>query len=229
MCGRYTHKFTWKQLHRLLGLTSSEMPLVPRFNVAPSQSAPVVRVEPDSNRTLAMLRWGLIPSWAKDPKIAYKTINARAETVATGPAFRAAFKAQRCVVPVSGFYEWSGTGEGGRKQPYYITPTDGEPMLLAGLWESWKHPDGEPLETFTIITTEPNEMMAKLHNRMPVILDPQDCARWLDADGRDAAALQGLLKPYPAELMMSHPVSTRLNTPKNDDPGLIDAIPELFG
>lgn len=261
VCGRYTHLYKWKQLHRLLTLTTTPIEFKDRYNVAPTQDAPVVRQIADDDRGaggghgVSMLRWGLVPSWAKDVKIGASLINARAETVATKPAFRSAFVRRRCIVPVSGFYEWqraeaveeSGGGLFGPvasapkragKQPYYITSSDGEPLLLAGLWESWREPgsSGPALESYTIITTTPNEMIAKLHDRMPVILDAADCARWLDCrntnragvDGLDtnstgakgpgvAAGVADLLRPFPAELMLCYRVSTRVNSPRFDD------------
>lgn len=232
MCGRFTHLYTWAQLHKLMTLTSPPIELPLRFNVAPMQMAPVVRAE-DGGRALDMLRWGLVPSWAKDEGIASSLINARAETVASKPAFRAAFKRRRCVVPASGFYEWQqapvaeeglfGVTRGKpAKRPHYITRADGQPMIFAGLWESWRDP-GAPegtsaplVETFTIITCEPNAMMSRLHDRMPVILDLPDLARWLDP-GSDAESVARLLGPFPADRMTAHPVSTRVNSPRNDD------------
>lgn len=231
MCGRFTHKYTWKQLHRLLNLVSPPFEFMQRFNVAPTQRAPVVREDVSEDRDtkpgrrVDLLRWGLIPSWAKDESFGAKTINARAETVATSQVFRDSFKRRRCLVPVSGFYEWRKIPGGTRKQPYYLTSSDGEPLMLAGLWSPWKSPDGS-METFTIITTTPNEMMAKLHDRMPVILGTDDWAAWLDPVNAREVELSGLLKPYPAELMLAHPVSTRVNSPKNDDQACIQVVDE---
>ena len=148
-------------------------------------------------------------------------INARAEGIEAKPAFRAAFKRRRCLVPASGFYEWKKLGGGDRKQPYYITAADEEPLAFAGVWEWWRSPEGEAVESFAIITTTPNEMMAGLHDRMPVILDSADFAPWLDPAQEDQKRLLGLLRPYPAELMVSRPVSTRVNSPRNDDPACI--------
>lgn len=249
MCGRFTHLFTWRQLHRLLELTtpptdSSELPK--RYNVAPMQSAPVVRALPDGGRGASMLRWGLIPSWAKDAGIAARTINARSETLSDKPAFRSAFKKRRCLIPISGFYEWQKLDPAESsdpptprtkratpaKQPYYITSTDHEPLVLAGLWESWHDPAAaavdraqadqpHAIETFTILTTSPNELMARFHDRMPVIIPrdhPHDhFARWLDPSIADTASLADLFKPYPSELMTAAPVSTRVNSPRFDD------------
>lgn len=231
MCGRFTHLYTWKQLHRLLGLATPEVSIRARFNVAPTQLAPVV-VFDHGALALRSMQWGMIPSWAKDAAIASGLINARAEGIESKPSFRAAFKRRRCVVPISGFYEWKvvGTSEGRSarpaKQPMYITPADtrDEPWLLAGLWETWSPPQGEPLDTFTIITTEANEMMASLHTRMPVILGRDAALAWLaPGSGRggevspdEAAGLLRLLVPCPAESMIAVPVSKLVNSPKND-------------
>lgn len=231
MCGRFTHKYTWEQLHRLLNLVSPPFEFIHRFNVAPTQSAPVVREDVSSDRgttagrRVDLLRWGLIPTWAKDESFGAKTINARAETVATSQVFRDSFKRRRCLVPVSGFYEWRKLPGSTRKQPYYFTSSDAEPLMLAGLWSPWKSPDG-PMETFTIITTTPNEMMAKFHDRMPVILGAEDWAAWLNPAKASEDELSGLLRPYPAELMLAHPVSTRVNSPKNDDAACIHVVEE---
>ncbi|MFO0835754.1 MAG: SOS response-associated peptidase [Phycisphaerales bacterium] len=236
MCGRFTHRYTWKQLHRLLGLMTPEVTLPARYNVAPTQQTPVVVFDESmGGPSLRGMRWGLIPSWAKDDAIGASLVNARAEGVETKPSFRAAFKRRRCVVPISGFYEWKVVAQSeGRaakpvKQPMYITPADpsDEPWLLAGLWESWSPADAtapSPVETFTIITTEPNEMMATLHNRMPVILAPDAAKAWLapgsgkghEVTPEEAARLFGLLVACPAESMVAVPVSKLVNSPKND-------------
>lgn len=192
MCGRFTHRLTWRELVALYPLTGDPpLELKPRHNVAPSQKVPVIR-ERDGKRELALLRWELIPSWAKDPAIAYRTINARAEIVASAPTFRAAFKTRRCLIPASGFLEWKQEG------PRKICHKDGTPLSLAGRWERWKH-GPEPVETFTIITTEPNELLASLHNRMPVILAPEDFDAWLEP--KPSPIAQALLRAYPAELL----------------------------
>ncbi len=221
MCGRFTYRLTWAQIVDLYRLTDKAEPLfslAPRYNVAPSQRVPIIR-ERDGRREAALLRWGLIPSWAKDAAISYKTINARAETIATVPFFRAAFKARRCIIPASGFYEWQKTGT--RKQPYLIEAEDESPLSFAGLWERWDH-GPEPLETFTIITTTPNELLAPIHDRMPVILDPADFDAWLTPGPSPIA--QAILRPYPAERLRAFPISTRVNSTKNDDPAIIEPI-----
>ncbi len=238
MCGRLTNQYTWKQLHELLQLASPPIALKERYNVAPTQIAPIVRMGrgegvAGQGRRLEMLRWGLIPPWARDESFGHKAVNARAETVATSGAFRESFLRRRCLVPVSGFYEWKKLDAGrNRKQPYYITTSDGVPMMLAGLWSYWKSGPDTTLETFTIITTSPNELMATLHDRMPVILAEQDWDLWLlsDADDGDGNAdlgsgdLRSLLRPYPAELMMAYPVATIVNSPNNDGPELIRPV-----
>lgn len=222
MCGRFTNLLTWAELVALYGLSAVRtMPPEwrPRYNAAPTQRLPVVRRGAAGGRELALLRWGLVPSWAKDPAIGNKLINARAETVAEKPSFRAAFKARRCLVPVDGFYEWKRAG--GAKQPYRITMADGSPFALAGLWERWtKEP--EPLETFTIITTTANSLMAAIHDRMPVIIDPADYDAWLESP--DTTIPTALLQPYPANRMSAYPVSSRVNSPRYDDAAVIERI-----
>lgn len=219
MCGRFTHLFKWKELVRLVKLVypaAGEAPKLPeRFNVAPTQTAPVVTMHADG-RHGELLTWGLVPFWSKDRTIAYKTINARSETAATSPAFREAFKKRRCIVPVSGFYEWHKL-DAKTKQPWYITPADeGGVFAFAGLWESWKGEGMDaPLRTFTILTTTPNELMEPLHNRMPVILEPEDHDRWLTEGGSD------LLKPFSADRMAARKVSTYVNKPANTGPECI--------
>jgi len=207
-------------MEKLFQLKHSPEPIAKRYNIAPSQLLPVCRLDKAGEREMATMRWGLIPFWAKDSKIAYKTINARAETVATSPAFRDAFKQRRCLVPATGFYEWQ--KRPGGKQPFHIGMQDGQPFAFAGLWSSWRSPEGDAVETYTIITAQPNKLTATVHDRMPVILDPADYARWLDAAQPDAAEL---LKPYPADEMRAYPVSTRVNKPANDDASLLEASP----
>ncbi|MFM9994227.1 MAG: SOS response-associated peptidase [Phycisphaerales bacterium] len=221
MCGRYTCLFTWKQLQRLMRLTGlPEDELLPRFNVAPTQFAPAVRQSAGGARTGALLRWGLVPSWADDPSIGSRLINARGETVAEKPSFRSAFRARRCLIPVSGFYEWKAVEDQKAKRPFWIGRADREPFALAGLWERWTK-GAEPVESFTIITTTPNALMAKLHDRMPVIVDPGDYDRWLDP-GADPSSLSALIRPNEPEEFEAYPIGTRVNSPKNDDPSLLD-------
>jgi putative SOS response-associated peptidase YedK len=225
MCGRFTARLTWEQIHSLYNITplgprQAELDLKPRYNAAPTDVMPVCRLNRQGQREIAMLKWGLIPYWATDPKIGYRTINARAETVATAPAFREAFKRRRCLVPANGFYEWKKIGNG-EKQPYLVAMRDGSPFSFAGLWERWKKGEGS-IETFTIITGEPNSLLAELHDRMPVILDPDEWDAWLTAN--DAAILQAMLRPFPAQLMTAYPVSKRVGNVRNDDPSLIEPM-----
>jgi putative SOS response-associated peptidase YedK len=219
MCGRYTHKFKWKEIHRLATLTTPPLEFPESFNVAPTQLAPVVR-EIDGQRRLDLLRWGLVPFWAKDLSIGNSLINARADTAATKPAFRAAFKSRRCLVPASGFYEWQKVKGSKAKQPHYVQLASEEPMFFAGFWEKWDkegEPPGGPIETYTILTTEPNTLMASIHNRMPVILEPEDFSAWLSRK-TPAERLTAMLRPLPAEQMMARPVSTLVNKPRNNLP-----------
>ena len=232
MCGRYLLHADPGLLERAFGFEFSETAreLGQRFNIAPTQRVPIVRNPPSrkltilrragdsGERELVLARWGLVPAWAKDPAIGQKMINARAETIAEKPAFRSAFRARRCIVPASGFYEWHRRG-GGPKQPYLIRRRDGEPLGLAGLWEAWvDHSTGEEVTTCTIVTCAPNELIAELHNRMPVILDPKDYDAWLDP-GRPGG--RELLCPCPADWLEAVPVSTRVNNPTNDDETII--------
>ncbi|QDU39428.1 Putative SOS response-associated peptidase YedK [Maioricimonas rarisocia] len=224
MCGRFTLHAPPQLIREAFSLFR-DPELAPRYNIAPSQPIAVVRF--DENRTPRewdLLRWGLIPSWAKDSKIGYKMINARGETVASKPSFRAAFKRRRCLIPADGFYEWEKRDEG-PKQPWYMTQPDGEPFAFAGLWESWSDPDGGVIESCTIITTEANDEMARLHDRMPVILPPDDYDVWLDPSIEEAKTLQPLLVPYEGELKFT-PVSTEVNSPRHDSPDCIRPLPE---
>ncbi len=206
----------------------------PTYNAAPQSTQPVVRQNRDSgNREFALMRWGLVPFWAKDPKFGYSTINARAEEAASKPAYREALKKRRCLVPADAFYEWQRISEKD-KQPYAFALKSGEPYALAGLWESWKPQEGPPLETFTILTTDPNELMQSIHNRMPVILEPRDYERWLGPEGENggdpARPPVDLLRPYPAEKMKAWQVNQRVGNVRNNDPELLEpaAIFRLF-
>jgi putative SOS response-associated peptidase YedK len=170
----------------------------------------------DDGREVSMLRWGLVPSWAKDVKMGARMINARGETMAEKPSFRSAVKTRRCLVPASGFYEWVKTTEG--KQPHFIHFADGRTFAFGGLWERWSMGDNGSLETFTIITTSPNPLIAELHDRMPVILDPASWDRWLEPAPLSAETIEGMIAPHPAEGMEAYPVSRHVNSPRNDDP-----------
>jgi putative SOS response-associated peptidase YedK len=187
---------------------------------------PVVRLNRDSgSREFALLRWGLVPSWAKDTKLGCSTFNARAEEASKKPAFREALKARRCLVPADAFYEWKRI-DSKTKQPFAIALKSGEPCAFAGLWERWQPREGAALETFTILTTDPNELMEPIHNRMPVILEPRDYSRWLDTGGPDSDDWTrppvDLLRPYPAEKMVAWPVSDRVGNVRNNDPELLE-------
>jgi len=224
MCGRYLLKAPSDALRRAFGFV--EQPnLMPRYNIAPTQDVAVIRErrEPKGERTLQLLRWGLIPSWAQDMKGGAKLINARAEGIAERPSFREAFQKRRCLVPADGFYEWR--TEGKLKQPYLIQRRDRAPFAFAGLWERWvpktEPPEPAYIDSFTIVTTEANALLRPLHARMPVILAPEDYARWFDRAASEAE-LKALLKPAPEDLLAYVPVSPRVNAAQPDDAGLIE-------
>jgi len=217
MCGRYVTR-NEAAIERYFNLIKVRDPLTDRFNVAPTQGVPVVRLI-DGERVMSNMHWGLIPFWAKDKKIGYKTINARAETVATKPAFRAAYKARRCLIPASGFYEWKRDAE--PKTPHFIHKLDEEPIGFAGLWETWDRGE-EILESCSIVTTEANDMMSKLHNRMPVILDAQDFDWWMTGDVREVGQL---LKPCPSVWLTAFPISREVNNARNQGQELIERLP----
>ncbi len=225
MCGRYSLTTPVEAVRKVFDFP--ERPnLAPRANIAPSQDVAAVRLASGESgevgRRFVWLRWGLIPAWAKDPAIGSRTINARAETVAEKPAFRAAFRERRCLIVADGFYEWK--TEAGGKQPYRITLVDGGPFALAGLWERWAGPPGgEAIESCTIVTTEANARLRAIHPRMPVILAPGAFDPWLDPATPGAEA-QGLLGPYPSEALTYYRVSPRINSPANDDPALIEPL-----
>ncbi|MGI9048444.1 MAG: SOS response-associated peptidase [Rubrobacteraceae bacterium] len=213
MCGRYTLATPVERLAEAFGVGGSLPELSPNYNVAPTQEVAAVLVDGDERR-LEMLRWGLIPSWAKDPEIGARMINARSETVPEKPSFRSAFRKRRCLIPADGFYEWQKTNNG--KQPFYARMRDGSPFAFAGLWESWRDNDGPEVRTCTILTTNPNELMAQVHNRMPVILPPDYYGLWLDPDAEEDA-LTELFDSYPDEAMETYPVSRFVNSPSNND------------
>lgn len=192
----------------------------PRFNLAPTQRIVVIPTS-DMQRVARIMRWGLIPYWAKDAKIGSNLINARAEGIATKPAFRSAFGSRRCLIPADGFYEWQQTAHG--KQPYRIMLGSGEMFAFAGLWERWRNPEGESVDSCCIVTCKPNAVAARFHDRMPVIIAPEDYDTWLIGTPEQALTL---LKPYPAEEMQAYPVSTSVNRPANDTPELIDPLPQ---
>ena len=222
MCGRFSQTASPEIIAEQFQVT--DFPLFPpRYNIAPSQPIAVIRIEPDTTtRRLVQLRWGLIPSWAKDPKIGNQCINAKAETVAEKPSFRSAFKKRRCLVVATGFYEWQVQGR--TKQPMWIGLRSKRPFAFAGLWEHWKPAEGESLETCTIITTEPNELMQPIHNRMPVILAPASYDQWLDPTFQQAEPLKALLRPYPSDELTAYPVSTLVNNPRHDAPQCLEPL-----
>jgi putative SOS response-associated peptidase YedK len=217
MCGRFTLAVPAEQVATQFQL--SQVPeLAPRYNIAPTQEVAAIR-DAGAGRELVLLRWGLVPSWAKDPSVGSKLINARSETAAEKPSFRSALRQRRCLIPADGFYEWQAQADG--KQPFHIRLADGAPFAMAGLWEQWKTPAGAWLQTCTILTTAANELMSPLHDRMPVMLSPEQYALWLDPGLHDAGPLQELLAPYPAEQMVAYPVSRAVNKAGNEGPGLV--------
>jgi putative SOS response-associated peptidase YedK len=223
MCGRYTLTAPGEIVAEIFELVDVP-PILPRYNLAPTQEAAVVRVVArGAPRSLAPLRWGLVPYWATDPTIGNRMINARAESVAEKPAFRDSFRRRRCLVPADGFYEWKKLAPR-VKQPYLVRRQDRLPFAFAGLWSSWRGPEAGPLETFTILTTSPNDLLRPLHDRMPVILDRRDFAAWLDPANRDAARLQSLLVPAPDAGWEAVPVSRAVNSADHDEPDCIEPL-----
>lgn len=224
MCGRYS---LYADLTTLLErfdideVTFSKEEYSPNYNVAPSHQVVAVVNDGTKNR-LGMLRWGMIPPWAKDEKIGYKMINARAETAAEKSSFRNAFKKKRCLVVADSFYEWKKTTD--RKIPMRIKLKSGEPFAFAALWESWKAPDGKQVNTCSILTTQPNELMGSIHNRMPVILSKEDEEIWLDPKIQNPDELKSVLKPFDASQMEAYEVSDKVNSPKNNGPELLERI-----
>jgi putative SOS response-associated peptidase YedK len=216
MCGRYRLSRRKQIVEEYFGIDPEDDDWNPRYNIVPSQ--PVVTIRQDARepvRKISTMRWGLIPSWAKDPSIGYKTINARAETVATTASFREPFRSQRCLIPADGFYERK--REGKTKQPYCFEVRGGELFAFAGLWDRWLDPRGEVIESCTILTTTPNSLLADIHDRMPAILNPDVYDLWLDPAFRNVASVSEMLRPFEATMMKSYPVSTRVNQVLNDD------------
>jgi len=225
MCGRFDLHIPKELLERIFGVSIFQ-DIPPHYNIAPSQQVVVIRITPDGNQQVAFLKWGLIPSWAKDPSIGSKMINARSETVDVKPAFRNPLKYRRCIVPANGFYEWQKVE--GKKKPLYVKMKDDGPMLFAGLWEHWKTPEGNEIESCTILTTNSNELIKPLHDRMPLILETGDMNLWLDPQVTDPGKLKPLFSPYPAEKMEMYPVSEIVNSPRNDTPQCILPLPSLY-
>ncbi|MFC1936234.1 SOS response-associated peptidase [Chloroflexota bacterium] len=227
MCGRFTLTVDANTIQQTFPwLTLPDSTLTPRYNIAPNQ--PIAVVPNDGQNNLDFFIWGLIPSWAKDPKIGSRLINARSETLREKPSFRSAYKRRRCLVIADGFYEWVKQPGEKSKIPHYIQMESKEPFAFAGLWEIWHAPDGSVLKTANIITTEPNALIAKLHNRMPVILPKGAYQPWLDPEEADPPSLQHWLKPYPVEEMMHFPVSRTINSPANDSPDCIQPLQTLL-
>jgi putative SOS response-associated peptidase YedK len=228
MCGRFTQARAWSELVQLYEIVESPSPsnFAPRYNIAPSSDIAVVRPTQEAHKTggndceLVLIRWGLVPFWAKDANIGAKMINARAESVRIKPAFREAFRRRRCLIVADGFYEWR-KETGRRKQPYYITRDGGGPFAFAGLWEEWAPPGGQRLDTCTIVTTAASEAIAGIHERMPVMLTPEEFGVWLSAPP-DAA--ESLLRPFSGPLTV-YPVGARVNSVRNDDPECIVPLP----
>ena len=238
MCGRYTEGRSWQEIHDYLSAYLGEADLSggipnlqPRYNIAPTQAAPIVRKVGERWR-LSLYRWGLLPPWSKDTKAASRAINARAETVAEKPTFSEAFRARRCLVVADGYYEWIARAK--VRQPYRVVRRDDSPMMLAGVWERWRIPaglqptgeyggygPGDEVRSYAIITTSRSEDLAVLHDRMPVALEPDDCARWLVEGARE------LLRPSAPDSLRAYPVSPHMNAPRNDDPTCIAAISEV--
>lgn len=230
VCGRFVSSSPPDELAAYFGVDAvAESVLEPSWNVAPTKDVYAV-LDHDGQRYLDAFHWGLVPSWAKDAKIASKLINARAETLGEKPAFRTSFRSRRCIVPASGFYEWrtlGGTGRNRRKQPMFIAAADGSPLAFAGLWSVWRGPDKdqEPLRSTTIVTTTPNATMAPIHDRMPVILPRGVWDRWLDPELDDPDELAALCVPADEGVLVVHPVATTVNSVRNDGPELIEEVP----
>ncbi|MBI4276187.1 MAG: SOS response-associated peptidase [Rhizobiales bacterium] len=222
MCGRYAITSSPEAIRELLGYM--DQPNFPkRYNVAPTQPIPIVRIA-DGRRRFALVRWGLIPSWVKDPRTFMLLINARGESLKEKPAFRAAIRHRRCLIPADGFYEWRQAGT--HKQPYYIYLKSGGPFAFAGLWESWHGPNGEETESGAIVTTHANALLAPLHARMPVIVEPAAYDLWLDCQKVDADTASALIMPAREGLLAVHPVSIAVNRVTNDDARLIEPVAE---
>jgi putative SOS response-associated peptidase YedK len=216
VCGRYRLSRRKQLVEEYFDSVSDEPEWSPRYNVAPTQPVPVILQHPkEPVRKLSLMRWGLIPSWAKDPSGSASMINARAETAATKPAFRDALKSRRCLIPADGFYEWARAGK--IKQPYCFEVNEGELFAFVGVWDRWKDPNGQWIKSCSILTTTPNAVTAAVLNRMPVILDQDAYELWLDPGMQNVAALSELLKPCDARIMRCYPVSTRINSAMNDD------------
>lgn len=233
MCGRYNLGTSPDALQDLFGLDSIPAQIadsLPRYNIAPGQRVLAVRQRADGSRPAHLLHWGLIPSWARDASIGYKLINARSETVADKPAFRSAFRHRRCLVPADGFFEWAAlpavSAARPRKQPWHFQLRQPGPFAMAALWERWQDPQGQSIDSCTLLTTRANAEVAAIHHRMPVILAPESYAPWLEHGNRDLDLLQSLLRPLPDGQLSAYAVSSRVNSAANDDPQCIAPLPQ---
>lgn len=221
MCGRFTSLLSPELLEHLFGVQAPQ-DYPPRYNIAPTQRIWIIRETASNGCYLSMARWGLVPHWAKDLSIGNRMINARCETVHEKPAFRHAIRSRRCIVPASGFFEWTKTPMG--KIPHYITMRDGSPLTFAGIWDAWKAPDGAAIESFSILTTTANSLIAKLHDRMPVILHPTEFDLWLDRSMNDHEKLKRLYQPYPTELLQEWEVTKVVNNASHESSATIDPV-----
>lgn len=222
MCGRFNLHLTSAELQQFFDLLRDEE-LEPRYNIAPSQSIITVGSDNSGAREVVMRRWGLVPIWAKDAAIGSQMINARSETAAEKPAFRAALRRRRCLIPASGFYEWQVIGSG-KKQAWHITLRSGEPLVFAGLWESWQHADGSLLQTCAILTTAANRWMSEIHDRMPVLLTREQFGVWLDREIQDAEAVGPLLQACPEDWLTRTAVSSYVNNVRHQGPGCLKPV-----
>jgi len=223
MCGRFSQYNEQEEFEDRFDITDpSGVLFEPRYNIAPTQNVPIIVIKED-NRVLKLMRWGLVPFWSKDTKIGSRMINARAETITEKACFKNPLKRKRCLVPASGFYEWK-KNPNRTKVPMYLHLRSGEPFAFAALWDEWKQPDGDKLFTFTIITTDPNELMKPIHNRMPVILPQKEESKWLDPELQDSSKLTPILIPYVSDLMEAYEVSPFVNIPGNDSPECIKPV-----
>jgi putative SOS response-associated peptidase YedK len=227
VCGRYSLITQREDLARALEIAEDLVPadLEPHYNIAPSQPVVALRTGRDRRPGMGRFRWGLVPHWAKDPSIGNRLINARRETLATKPSFRDPFRERRCAIVADGFYEWKKVEEGRPRVPHYIRLAGGEPFTFAGLWDRWRAPDGTAVESCTIVTGPPNELIAPVHDRMPVILPREARRAWLDPDLRDESELMRLLQPYDPDALEMWEVSRHVNSPDHDDPECIEPAP----
>ncbi len=225
MCGRFTLTIDPTTLQQAFPWAVIHDDLFPRYNIAPSQ--PVAVIPNTGANTVSMYKWGLIPSWAKDPSIGDHMINARAESLAEKPSFRNAYRRRRCLILADGFFEWKQNPDRKSKQPVYIRMKDSQPFAFAGLWELWKSPEDSEIHSCTIITTQPNSLLEPIHNRMPVILPAEAYQHWLSVADTPPAQLDDLLVPYPSAGMIAYPVSRMVNSPEAETPDLIKSVGEL--